>query len=68
MTKTSSKVIRAFEEVFPKNGPFKKLQTDLESEFFNRLFQAWLKRQNIEHFHTHNFDTKAAIVERFIQT
>ena len=38
------------------------------SEFFNRPFQAWLKRQNIEHFPKHNFDTKATIVERFIRT
>ena len=67
-TKTSSKVIRGFEEVLPKIGRFQKLQTDLESEFFNRPFQAWLKRQNIEHFHTHNFDTKATIVERLIQS
>ena len=40
----------------------------MESEFLNRPFKAWLKPQNIEHFHTHNFDTKAAIVERFIRT
>ena len=67
-TKTSSDVIRAFEEVLPKIGRFQKLQTDLGSEFFNRPFEAWLKRQNIEHFHTHNFDTKATIVERLIRT
>ena len=67
-TKTSSEVIRAFEEVFLKIGPFQKLQTDLGSEFFNRPFQTWLKRQNIEHFPTHNFDTKATIVKRFIGT
>ena len=67
-TKTSSEMIRPFEEVLPKIGRFQKLQTDLGSEFFNRPFQAWLKRQNIEHFHTYNFDTKAAMVERFIRT
>ena len=61
-------MIRAFEEVLPKIGHFQKLQSDLVSEFFNRPFQAWLKRQNIEHFHTHNFDTKATIGERLIQT
>ena len=66
--KTSSEVIRAFEEVLPKIGRFQKLQTDLGSEFFNRPFQTWLKRQNIEHFHTHNFDTKATVVERLIRT
>ena len=37
-TKTSSEVIRAFEEVLPKIGRFQKLQTDLGSEFFNRPF------------------------------
>ena len=46
-------MIRAFEEVLPKIGRFQKLQTDLASEFFNRSFQAWLKRKNIEDFHTH---------------
>ena len=66
--KTSSEVIRTFEELLPKIDRFQKLQTDLGSEFFNRPFQAWLKRQNIEHFHTHNFDTKATIVERLIRT
>ena len=60
-TKTSSEMIRAFEKVLPKIGRFQKLQTNLGSEFFNRPFQAWLKRQNIEHFHTNNFDTKSDI-------
>ena len=50
-----------------KIGRFQKLQTDPGSEFFNRPFRTWLKQQTIEHFHTHNFDTKAAIVEIFIQ-
>ena len=67
-TKTSSVVTRAFEEVLLKIGGFQKLQTDLGSEFFNRPFQTWLKQQNIEHFHTHNFYTKATIVERLIRT
>ena len=66
-TKTSSEAIRAFKEVLPKLGRFQKLQTDFGSEFLNRPFRAWLKRQNIEHFHIHNFDTKATIVERFFQ-
>ena len=66
--KIRSEVIRAFEEVLPKIGRFQKLQTDLGSKFFNRPFQAWLKQRNIEHFHTHNFDTKATIVERLIRT
>ena len=57
-------MIRAFEEVLPKIGRFQKLQTDLGSTFFNQPFQAWLKPKNIEHFHTHNFNTKATIVER----
>ena len=37
-------------------------------EFLNRPFQNWLKQHHIEHFHTHNFDTKASIAERFIRT
>ena len=34
----------------------------------NKPFRAWLKKEKIKLFHTHNYDTKAAIVERFNRT
>lgn len=67
-TKKSTDMIQAFESLLPKIGHFQKLQTDMGREFFNEPFQAWLKQHNIELFHTHNFDTKATIAERFIRT
>ena len=51
-----------------KTGHFTKLQTDRGSEILNRSFKTWFKKQNIELFRSHNYDTKAAIVERFIRT
>ena len=44
-----------------------KIQTDKGTEFLNSKFQALLKKRNIIFFTTDS-DTKAAIVERFIQT
>ena len=67
-SKTGDAMIKAFQSVLEKTGHFTKLQTDRGSEFLNRSFKTWLKKQNIELFHSHNYDTKAAIVERFIRT
>ena len=67
-SKTGDAMIKAFHSVLEKTGHFTKLQTDRGSEFLNRSFKTWLKKQNIELFHSHNYDTKAAIVERFIRT
>ena len=66
-TKTGDAMIKAFQSVLEKTGHFTKLQTDRGSEFLYRSFKTWLKK-NIELFHSHNYDTKAAIVERFIRT
>ena len=51
-----------------KSGHFHKLQTDRGSEFLNKPFQAWLRKQKIELFHSHNYEIKASIAERFICT
>ena len=67
-SKTGDTMIKAFQSVLEKTGHFAKFQTDRGSEFLNRSFKTWLKKQNIELFHSHNYDTKAAIVERFIRT
>ena len=61
-------MIKALQSVLEKTGHFTKLQTDRGNEFLDRSFKTWLKKQNIELFHSHNYDTKAAIDERFIRT
>ena len=66
--KTSSEMIAAFQSLLPKLGSFSKLQTDAGKEFLNKPFQLWLKKQNISHFYTLNFEIKAAIVKRVIRT
>ena len=46
----------------------KTVQTDRGSEYFNRVLQTWFTRNNIKHFASHNYDVKAAVVERFLRT
>ena len=53
-SKTGDAMIKAFQSVLEKTGHFTKLQTDRGSEFRNRSFKTWLKKQNIELFHCHN--------------
>lgn len=66
--KNSTSVIRAFDKIYARAPRFLALQTDRGTEFTNKQFQSWLKRHKIHFFHTHNYDTKAAIAERFIRT
>ena len=65
--KNSQCMVEAFAELLQETH-FLKLQTDLGTEFTNKPLRRWLKERNIELFHTHNFDTKATIAERFIRT
>ena len=44
------------------------LQTDKGTEFFNRSLHNLLKEHGIQHFSTHNEETKASVVERFNRT
>ena len=67
-TKSSLDMIQAFEQVILEIGKFQKLQPDMGREFLNRPFRIWLKQHHMEHFHTQNLDTKAAIAKRFIRT
>ena len=66
--KTSQCMIRAFSELLQRSGYFRLLQTDRGSEYTNRAFQAWLKKQKIHFFHSHNYEIKCSIVERCIST
>ena len=61
-------VTKAFEKNPKRSGSFLYLQTDRGSEFFSASFRALLKKYNIQHFSTRNFDIKVSIVERFIRT
>ena len=47
---------------------YKYLQTDEGSEFFNTKIKKLMKQYNIQHYHTFNRETKAALVERFLKT
>ena len=66
--KTAHSMIDAFSKLLERSGRFLSLQTDRGTEYVNKSFQKWLKQQNIHFFHSHNYDTKAAIAERFIRT
>ena len=66
--KSSKSVIAAFSKILKRSGRFSTLQTDLGTEFTNKAFQSWLKDHNIHFFHTHNYEIKASIAERFIRT
>ena len=66
--KSSNTMISAFCVLLKKSRHFHKLQTDKGSEFLNKPFQAWLRKQKIELFHSHNYEIKAFIAERFIRT
>ena len=68
-TKTEHDVTIAFEKILKRSQGRQRqnLQTDNGKEFYNKHFQALMKRKNIHHFSTSG-DTKASIVERFNRT
>ena len=65
--KTGSALVDGFETILKSGRKPKALQTDKGSEFLNRQFQSYLKKQNIQFFTTQN-ETKASVVERFNRT
>ena len=65
-TKSALEVSKAFESILTKNKP-KKLWVDQGSEFYNKTFDALLKKHSIEIYHTFN-EGKAVIIERFNRT
>lgn len=64
--KSAREVTEAFSEILSKTKP-KNLQTDQGKEFFNKNFQALMKKHGINHYHTYSIK-KAAIAERAIRT
>ena len=68
-SKTGQDVTTAFEKILKRSQGRQpqNLQTDNGKEFYNKHFQALMKRKNIHHFSTSG-DTKASVVERFNRT
>ena len=64
--KTGPEIIRAFQHVFSDGVPL-KLQTDRGTEFTNRPFQNFLKKQKVHHFFTRS-EVKSSMAERLIRT
>ena len=65
--KTGASLVNAFKQIFKDKRIPQKLQTDKGTEFTNKLFQKFLKDNNIHFFVTYN-ETKAQIAERFNRT
>ena len=66
-----NKTAKTVKNGFIKSIQFRKpkaIQTDRGTEYFNRVLRNWFKRNNIKHFASHNYDVKAAVVERFLRT
>ena len=65
--KTGKDVTAAFEKILRQGRTPRRLQTDDGKEFYNKTFQALMKRKDIDHFSTSG-DTKASVIERFNRT
>ena len=65
-TKTGIEMVEAFKKIFRDSKPH-YLQTDQGSEFENKVFQAFLKKQGVKHFSVKS-PYKASLVERFNRT
>ena len=66
--KTGKSLKDAFHGLFETGRRPIRLQTDRGTEFTNRVFQKFLKENDVHFFTTYNDETKASIVERFNRT
>jgi hypothetical protein len=66
-TKTGENLFKAFEKILKKSRMPETFNTDKGTEFMNRKFQTFLKKNNIRFFTTQS-ETKASIVERVNRT
>ena len=66
-TKQGQELVKAFQTILSSGRKPLKLQTDQGTEFLNRLFQKFLRDNNIDFF-TVNSGLKASVVERFNRT
>lgn len=65
-TKSGKDVTEAFNVILRERCP-KNLQTDMGKEFYNTNFQAFVKKNKINHYSTYTV-MKASVVERFNRT
>ena len=66
-TKQGQELVQAFQKILPTGRKPTKLQTDQGTDFLNRVFQKFLRDNNIDFF-TVNSGLKASVVERFNRT
>ena len=66
-SKQGQELVKAFQKILSTGRKPSKLQTDLGTEFLNRVFQTYLRDNNIDFF-TVNSGLKASVVERFNRT
>ena len=66
-TKQGQELVKAFQTILASGRKPSKLQTDQGTEFLNRVFQKFLRENNIEFF-TVKSGLKASVVERFNRT
>uniref|UniRef100_A0A674NX61 Integrase catalytic domain-containing protein n=1 Tax=Takifugu rubripes TaxID=31033 RepID=A0A674NX61_TAKRU len=65
--KSAAEVVKAFESIFESSQTPEKIQTDAGKEFFNKSFEALMRKHNIVHFSTASH-LKASVIERFNRT
>ena len=65
--KTARSLVQAFDSILSKNRKPEKLRTDKGTEFIDKSFQQYLKKQGIQ-FYTAMNEPKAAVVERMNPT
>ena len=66
--KTAAIVLSAVQEVVKKSKRIpQKVWLDQGSEFYNKLFQAWAKENNITMYSTHG-ESKSVVVERWVRS
>ena len=66
-TKQGQELLKAFQTILSSGRKPNKLQTDQGTEFLNRVFQIFLRENNIDFF-TVTSGLKASVVERFNRT
>ena len=66
-TKQGQELVRGFQRILSSGRTPSKLQTDQGTDFLNRVFQKFLRDNNIEFF-TVTSGLKASVVERFNHT
>ena len=60
-------IVNAFQKIIPKEKKPNKIWLDQGGEFYNKLFNRFLKINSIEMYSTYN-EGKSAVAERFVRT